>query len=83
MLKLKIVENKDFFGPLFPLIEDPMITDIDYNGISLWVTDTQNLRYEAKNVVVTPAFVEEFSNRVANVVSKPFHKQSPVLEAET
>ncbi len=83
MLKLKIVENKDFFGPLFPLIEDPMITDIDYNGIALWVTDTQNLRYEAKDIQVTPAFVEEFSARVANVVSKPFHKQSPVLEAET
>ncbi len=83
MLKLQIVENKDFFGPLLPYIEDESITDIDYNGAGLWLTDVENQRYEAKDCKITKAFVEEFSNRVANVVSKPFHKQSPVLEAET
>ena len=83
MLNLQIVENKDFFGPLFPYIEDPMITDIDYNGATLWVTNAENERYEATDCKISTAFVEEFSNRVANVVSKPFHKQNPVLEAET
>ena len=30
-----------------------------------------------------PAFLEQFSQRVSNTVSRPFNKQSPVLEAET
>ena len=83
MLKLQIVEDKDFFGPLYPYIVDTAITDIDYNGATLWITNAQNERFEVFQSGVTPAFVEEFSNRVANVVSKPFHKQNPVLEAET
>lgn len=80
--ELVIDETEEYFGPLYEFVEDDSITDIDYNGSSIWLTDSNNTRYESE-VSLEPAFVEAFTKRVANSVSKPFHKQEPILEAET
>ncbi len=77
-----IDETEEYFGPLYPYVCDDSITDIDYNGSSIWLTDSSNTRYQS-NLVISDEFIEQFTQRVANTVSKPFHKQSPVLEAET
>ena len=77
-----IEDEKDFFGVLYPFIRDDRITDIDYNGRMLWLTDCDNRRWR-EPLEITPAFLEQFSQRVSNTVSRPFNKQSPVLEAET
>ena len=75
--------TREFFGPLYPYIVNDDITDVDFDGRRLWVTDCRNHRYPIEEESLSPEFVEEFTKRVANTVSKPFHKQSPVLEAET
>lgn len=72
----------EFFGPLYQYIEDDSITDIDYDGRRLWISDTSNRRYSPEKGL-PEEFVNAFAKRVANCVSKQFHKQSPVLEAET
>ncbi|MQN01862.1 MAG: pilus assembly protein [Lachnospiraceae bacterium] len=78
----KVEISPEFFGPLYQYIEDDSITDIDYDGRRLWLSDTKNHRYQAK-IQLPVDFVTAFTKRVANCVSKQFHKQSPVLEAET
>ena len=78
-----LLENqKEYFGVLYPYIRDDRITDIDFNGRSLWLTDCNSRRWRVKENISSD-FVEQFTKRVANTVSRPFHKQSPILEAET
>lgn len=77
-----IEETSDFFGVLYPFVKDDDITDIDYNGSALWLTYSDNSR-ELEEISISDDFVEQFSARVSNAVSKPFNKQYPVLEAET
>ncbi len=70
------------FGPFYPYIQDKNITDIDFNGKTLWVTDLKKGRYQAK-AEVPEEFVERFTHRIANRVNKPFNRANNVLEAET
>lgn len=79
---LAIDESEEYFGPLYEFVRDDEITDVDYNGKDLWLTNAQNERYLGDKKL-SPEFVEQFTKRVANTVSKPFHKQQPILEAET
>ena len=76
-------EKEDFFGVLYPLIQEDEITDIDFNGREIWVTDVGNCRSLCSNVRLDADFVEQFTQRVANAVSQPFNRQNPILEAET
>lgn len=80
--KEKVEISPEFFGPLYQFIKDDSITDIDYDGRRLWLSDTRNQRYPS-NQQLPEEFVNAFTKRVANCVSKQFHKQAPVLEAET
>lgn len=80
--KLSLEENEAFFGMFYPLISDDEITDIDYNGAAVWLTDSSNRRRQWEERL-PEEFVEQFTKRIANCVSKPFHKQQPILEAET
>jgi pilus assembly protein CpaF len=79
--------GKDYFGPLWQFVEDDSITDIDYNGTEIWLTDIENDRFRVSpafvDTYITAAFVEQFTQRIANVVSRQFNKKNPVLEAET
>ena len=79
--------GKEYFGPLWKYVANPDITDIDYNGKEIWVTNVYNERYQVSQQFVdeyiTPAFVEQFTQRIANVVSRQFNKRNPELEAET
>ncbi len=79
--------GKEYFGPLWKFVTNSDITDIDYNGTEIWLTNIYNERYRASATFVaeniTPAFVEQFTQRIANVVSRQFNKLNPELEAET
>lgn len=79
--------GKEYFGPLWKFITNDEITDIDYNGSEIWLTNIYNERFKVSPAYVreyiTPAFVEQFTQRIANVVSRQFNKRSPELEAET
>lgn len=80
---IALEQTREFFGPLYPYIVRDDVTDVDYNGAALWLTDSDNCRRRCDEVRLDEAFIEQFTQRVANRVSKPFNRQSPVLEAET
>lgn len=82
-LQTHIEETQEYFGPFFPYVVDEKVTDIDYNGRAVWLTTTDGGRTLCEDVLCTEDFIHQFTARVANTVSKPFHKQSPILEAET
>ena len=79
--------GKEYFGPFWKFITNEEITDVDYNGHEVWLTNIYNERYRVQSSYVeeniTPAFVEQFTQRIANVVSRQFNKRYPELEAET
>lgn len=79
--------GREYFGPLWKYVSNQDITDIDYNGTELWLTNVFNERFKVNQQYVeehiTPAFVEQFTQRIANVVSRQFNKRNPQLEAET
>lgn len=79
--------GKEYFGPLFQFVSDPNVTDIDFNGKEIWITNIYNDRYMADPKFVeefmTPAFIEQFTQRIANLISVQFNKRNPELEAET
>lgn len=79
--------GKEYFGPLWKFISSDDVTDIDYNGKEIWLTNIYNERYKVSREFVeqnmTTAFVEQFTQRIANVVSRQFNKRNPELEAET
>lgn len=70
------------FGLIQPLIDDPSITDINYNGIQCWVDHLKRGRYP-----IEPfdghSFMQSLAYKIANYVNLPFNATSPVLEAET
>ncbi len=79
--------GKEYFGPFWKFITNDEITDIDYNGREVWLTNIYNERYRVPPAYVkenfSVAFVEQFTQRIANVVSRQFNKRYPELEAET
>lgn len=79
--------GREYFGPLWEFVADSDITDIDYNGKEIWITNVFHERYQLEpsfvKTYITPAFVEQFTQRIANVVSRQFNKRNPELEAET
>lgn len=79
----KYIFEPEYFGPLWPYVADEGITDIDYNGHQLWLTDSNGRRWQILRHGITDAFVREFSQRVANRVSRQFNKMNNLLEAET
>lgn len=80
-----IMINAEAFGPLFPYVLNPFITDIDFNGRDLWIVTADNRRckIDYAREGITTSFLEQFSGRMANEVSRSFNQMENVLEAET
>lgn len=74
--------TEEEFGAFYPYIRDKNVTDIDYNGKTLWIADLKRGRYRA-DVIIDKEFIERFTHRIANRVNKPFNRMNNVLEAET
>jgi pilus assembly protein CpaF len=75
--------TKGIFGPLWPYIEDDSVTDIDWDGDSLWIEYAKGTK---KSVVVEgmdDRFVNNFTQFVANHVARPFNQVENTLSAET
>ena len=80
----KGIEMKpEFWGCLWPYIQDNNITDIDYNGRELWNMDINGIHTKVDSSQITPTFMDILVQRIANEVSKPFNNTNPILEAET
>lgn len=74
--------KEECFGPLLPYVKDQQVTDINYNGIDVWI---EHLKYGIRKAPVnlTPEFAGRFSVLISNIVSEQINKFNNVLEAET
>lgn len=73
----------EIFGDLLPYIQDDAVTDINWNGTDLWVNDQQKGRYKVDGFTLTDKFINQFSQRLGNLMNVSFNKFSQTLEAET
>ena len=78
----KYLLKKSDYGKMQAYVEDEEVTDVNWNGRQLWVDNLVNGRYMAPEKL-EDEFVQRFTSLLSNVVSVPFNKMSPVLEAET
>lgn len=70
------------YGELLGFIKDINVTDINWNGMTLWIDDIEKGRYMS-DIELTPEFVESFAIRISNIANRTFNKYNPKLEAET
>lgn len=74
--------TEEQFGVLWKYLLEADVTDVDYNGRELWITDLKRGRYRAKEVL-TEQFVSTFTHNISNCVNKQFNNANKVLEADT
>lgn len=79
----KFIIPESDFGPFLQYIKDPEITDVDYNGQDMWVTDVHNRKTKTTKEPLSNTFIERFVRSVANAKSFDFNQKHPVMEAET
>lgn len=80
-IDLSLLKDENY-GELLPLIKDVNITDINWNGIQLWIDDVTKGRYMS-DIVLSDEFVDSFVIRISNIANRTFNKYNPKLEAET
>lgn len=71
------------FGPLQKYVTDNNITDIDFNGTDLWLTDINNKHWKDTETKTSPAFIRRLAQSVANSEAVEFNQKNPALEAES
>lgn len=86
MQKLDITEN--LFGDLYPYVIDDNVTDIKWNGRTLWINDLRKGRYIAKdrfgnNLRLDDSWLNIFTTKVANSMNVNFNMATPSMQAET
>jgi pilus assembly protein CpaF len=74
--------TREQFGVFWKYIREPQVTDIDYNGSRLWITDLKRGRY-CVNDIVTEQFIQTFTHHMSNCVNKQFNSANKILEADT
>lgn len=74
--------DEKHFGPFYPYMREESVTDVDYNGRDVWITDLKKGRYRA-NVMVEERFIVQFTQAIANCMNRPFNQANKVLEADT
>ena len=70
------------FGVLWKYLRMPEVTDVDYNGRELWITDLRRGRYRAGENL-TEQFISTFTHNISNCVNRQFNNANKVLEADT
>ncbi|NLC54293.1 MAG: type II/IV secretion system ATPase subunit [Erysipelothrix sp.] len=75
--------NHDFdFEFLKEFISDEKITDVNYNGNTLWVDHLEKGRFK-EAINISEVDLEKFCYKVANYSNKQFNNSYPILESET
>lgn len=80
--------NEELFGQLWPFIIDDNVTDIKWNGSTLWLNDLNRGRYMLVDESNNPITLDEnwlkiFCAKVATSVNENFNLSKPSLKAET
>lgn len=74
--------TEEQFGVFWKYIQSPDVTDVDYNGTELWVTDLKGGRFRAEETI-TDNFINAFTHNISNCVNRQFNNANRVLEADT
>lgn len=75
--------NKNFdFEFLNDFVIDDKITDINFNGQSLWIDHLDKGRYIV-DLKISEVDLEKFCYKIANFSNKQFNNSFPILESET
>lgn len=74
--------REELFGPFNEYIQDDNVTDIEWDGYNLWITDLQRGSYRC-DINVDNSYVENMSIHLANQMKVAFNRINPVLEANT
>lgn len=82
-LKGFIQQNRaELFCEVEALIQDNNVTDIEWDGYNLWVTDLRRGCYRDGRKL-SESYVDNLSIRLANIMKVPFNRVHPILEANT
>lgn len=76
------MSNKFDFEFFNELIAEEDITDINYNGRTLWVDHLKKGRYQVR-LDISDDDIESFCYRFANYANKQFNNTFPIIESET
>ena len=68
------------FEPIQNYINDSNVTDIDWNGDNLWITDITKGRYMS-NLKLSDEFILNLCTKLSNVQNQQFNRHDPILEA--
>jgi len=78
-----VIDNPvELYGPLYDMIVNPEITDIDICDREVYFTDVEGRRMRRKDKVKRE-FEMQFCMKIANLMQKNFNRMNPLLEAET
>lgn len=75
--------TRDIFGPLWQFVADDSVTDIDWDGDSLWIEYAGGRKECVCQEGIDARFVDNFTQYVANHVARPFNQVENTLSAET
>lgn len=75
-------DREELFSELIEEINNDMITDIEWDGRNLWITELGKGSYISKKEL-SPEYVENLSIRLSNIMGSSFNRFHPILEANT
>ena len=82
-LQQLIDNNKDdLFSEIQDEISDESVTDIEWDGHNLWITQLGRGCYIAMKEL-SDRYMDNLSIRLANIMGVPFNRVHPILEANT
>ena len=82
-LKELIEKNKDeLFSEISDEIDNEKITDIEWDGYNLWITELGIGSY-ISGKELSDKYVENISIKLANIMGVQFNRSRPILEANT
>lgn len=74
--------KEELFCELIEEINDDNITDIEWDGYNLWITELgKGCRISSKEI--SDKFLDNLSIKLANIMEVPFNRIHPILEANT
>lgn len=72
----------ELFSELEEELSDDNITDIEWDGYNLWITDLRRGSY-ISDKQLKQEYVDNLSIKLANIMKTSFNRSNPVLEANT
>ena len=80
----ELIENnkEDIFSEIKDEISDDTVTDIEWDGYNLWITQLGRGCYISMKEL-SDRYMDNLSIRLANIMGASFNRMHPILEANT